>query len=98
MSIEQDPLFLVFLDLPKSYNTLDHGRILHTLEGYGTGLKMWGILVRFWVNQKVVARQNSYHGPQIRATRGTAQGGLAPPTLLIVTVDSVVCHCISLTV
>ena len=43
-SIEQDPLLLVILDLKKTYDTLDCGRILHTLEGYRAGPKLQGIL------------------------------------------------------
>ena len=36
--IYQDPLFLVFLELRKAYNTVDQDRLLITLEGYGTVL------------------------------------------------------------
>ena len=32
-SIDQDPLFLVFLDIRKSYDTVDQERLLITLEG-----------------------------------------------------------------
>ena len=34
--MEQAPLFVVFLDLRKTYDTLDRGRLLQTLEGYGS--------------------------------------------------------------
>ena len=43
-SIYQNPLLLVFLDLRKTYEMLDHGRLLHNLEGYGAGPKLLGIL------------------------------------------------------
>ena len=33
-SIYQVPLFLVFLNLKKSYDTVDHGILLTTLDGY----------------------------------------------------------------
>ena len=32
--MDQDPTFLVFLDLQKAYNTVDFGHLLTTLEGY----------------------------------------------------------------
>ena len=32
--IDQDPLFLVFLDLRKAYNTVDQECLLITMEGY----------------------------------------------------------------
>ena len=36
-SIDHDPLFLVFFDLRKGYDTVERGRIIQTLEGYGIG-------------------------------------------------------------
>ena len=48
-SVDQDTLFLVFLDLRKEYDNLDHDQLLKTLEGYGAGPKMRGILEEFWV-------------------------------------------------
>ena len=51
VSIDQDPLFLVLLDLCKSYDTINHVRILHNFEGYGVGPKMKGLLAEFWDNQ-----------------------------------------------
>ena len=47
-SLDQDPLFLVFLEQRKYYNNLDRGRLLQTLEGYGAGPKLWGLLAEFW--------------------------------------------------
>ena len=47
-SIYQDPLFLVFLDLQKVYNTVYRENLLITLKGYGVGPQMWGILETFW--------------------------------------------------
>ena len=46
-SIHQDPFFLVLLDISNTYDTFKHGRILNTLEVWGTGLKLCGILVGF---------------------------------------------------
>ena len=50
-SIYQDPLFPVFLDIRKSYNMLGFGRLLQTLKGNRTGLKIWGILEDSWDKQ-----------------------------------------------
>ena len=46
--IYQDPLFLVFLELRKAYNTVDQDRLLITLEGYGAWPRMCGLLEKFW--------------------------------------------------
>ena len=50
-SVYHDPLLLVFLDLIKPYDKLALGQLLKTLEVYGTGPKMWGILLEFWALQ-----------------------------------------------
>ena len=55
-SIDQDPLFLIFLDLRKAHDTVEWDRPLITLEGYGAGPWMCGILETFWEFQKVVPR------------------------------------------
>ena len=98
LSMDQDPLFLVFLYLRKSNDILDHGHILKTLEGYGVGPKMGDILAEFWVWQEVCTQKNGYHGPQFKATRRTTQGGLTPPTLFNVVVENVVRYWLYITV
>ena len=72
-SIDQVPLFLVFLDLSKEYDTMDRGRLIQTLEGYGAGPRIYDLLETFWVHQKVVPQQNGYHGPAFSATQETMQ-------------------------
>ena len=47
-TIYQEPFLLVFTDLRKEYGTLDHGCLLQTLEGYGEGPKMCGVLAEFY--------------------------------------------------
>ena len=46
-SVDRYLLLLVFFDIIKVYENLDHGRLLETLEGYGAGPKKWGILADF---------------------------------------------------
>ena len=55
-SIDQDPLFLVFLGLSNAYDNVEQDRLLITLEGYGSDPRMCGILETFWDCQKVVPR------------------------------------------
>ena len=43
-SLDNETLFLVFLDLMKAYDNLNSVRILKTLEGYREGPKMRSIL------------------------------------------------------
>ena len=65
------PLFLVFLDFWKAYDTVDWDRLLITLEVFGVGRLMCGFLETFWDCWKVVPRQNGFHWPAFLATRGT---------------------------
>ena len=45
--IDQDSLFLVFLDLRKACDTVDQDRLLITLEWNGAGTWMCGLLENF---------------------------------------------------
>ena len=54
--IDQDPLFLVFLDLRKAYDTVDRDLLIITLEGYVAGPRICGILETFWDCPQVVPR------------------------------------------
>ena len=90
LSIYQNPLLPVFLDLKRAYDTLDRERLFITLEGYGAGPHLCGLLETFWDYQRVVPRQNGFHRPAFLTTRGTIQGGLVSPTLFIVVVDNVI--------
>ena len=50
-SVNQDPLFLVFLDPRKAYDTVDRGRLIRTLEGYGAVPQMYKLHKNFWAHQ-----------------------------------------------
>ena len=91
-SVDQDPPFLLFLDLRKACDNIYRGRLLKNLEGYGAGPKLRGLLAEFWSRQELVTRHNGFHGPQLQANRGTTQGGLASTTRFNVAVYSVVRH------
>ena len=50
------PLFLVFLDLKKAYDTVDRERLIQNLGVYGAGPRLCELLETFWARQKVVPR------------------------------------------
>ena len=96
--LDQDPLFLVLLYLSKVYDNIYQGGLLQTLEFYGSGPNLQGLLAEFWSRQELFTCQNVFHSPQFLDTIDTTQGGLASPALFNASVDSVVLHWISLTV
>ena len=53
-SVDNGPLFLVFLDLKKAKNTVDIDCLLQTLEWYGAGPCMCVLLETLWAHQQVV--------------------------------------------
>ena len=54
--IEQDNLFMVFIDLRKAYDTVNCDRLLITLDGYSAGPQLSVIFENFWGYQQVVPR------------------------------------------
>ena len=97
-SIDQDPLFLVFLDILKAYDTVDQDRLIITLKGYGSGPRMCGILGNLWYCQKLVPRKNGFHRLVFPITRGTTQGVIVTLTLFNVVVDKFIRNCLTVTV
>ena len=96
-SMEQDPLFLVFIDLQKAYNTVDRGRLLNNLEGYDAGPHICRILAVFWDQQEVTTLQNGCHVLYFKEIRGPTQGVIISPTLILI-VDNLVWNWRALTV
>ena len=67
--VDHSPLFLVLLDLRKAYNTVDRDCLFQTLEGYGAGLCLCGLLdfygpTKNWCLDKMVIteRPSQTHG------------------------------------
>ena len=96
--VNQDPFFLVFLDLLKAYYTVYRGRLLTTLEGYRTSPHMCKLLVVFWYQHEFVAHQNRCHGLYFKTTRGTTQVRIVSPTLFNLIVYNMVCNWLALMV
>ena len=89
-ALDQVPLFEIFLDLKKAYDTLDRGRMLQILEAYGVGPRVLTLLRAFWDQQKVVARQGRYYGNPFDADRGVTQGDIPSPTEFNIVCDAVI--------
>ena len=96
--IDQDPLFLVFLDLSNSYDSVDRERLLITPKGCGSGPSMCGLLETFWYCQQLVSIHNGIHEPAFPTSRGKTQGGIISLMLFNVAVDNIIRTCMVMTV
>lgn len=97
-SINQTPIFQVFLDLRKAYDTVDRDRLLDVLKADGVGENLCRVLKTFWQQQQTIAKQSGYYGNPFQATRGFVQRDPLSPTLFNILVDAVVRYWLSLPV
>ena len=92
--MREEVLYVIFLDLTKSYDALDRSRCLGILEGYGVGPGARILLQNYWRRLTMAARAGSYYGKAFKGARGMTQGDPLSPTIFNVVVDAVVRHCI----
>jgi Reverse transcriptase (RNA-dependent DNA polymerase) len=95
---DQEPLFYIFLDLRKAYDTIDRSPALAIREGYGVGPNSIRLFRQFWEQQHIVARQSGYHGPAFNAKRGQTQGGVFSCIGFNIYMDAAVRHWLTLQV
>ena len=97
-SMDQFPHVTGIPWLQKTYDTVDRGCFLSTLEGYVSGPHMCRLLYVFWDQQEVFTRQKGYQIPHFKVIWGTTQGGIISPTLIDLIVNNVVIYWLALTV
>jgi hypothetical protein len=83
------PLFLVFLDLKKAYDTLDREQAIRILIGYGVGPNVIRIIENIWAGDTLVTKQSGYYGEPFQAERGVRQGDILSPMIFNIMVDCV---------
>ena len=84
------PLFQVFLDVHKAYKSLDRGRCLELLRGYGLGPNLDRLLTKYWYQQRILPKSGKFLGTDFRTGRGVMQGDPVFPLILNIVVDAVV--------
>ena len=61
-AMREEVLYVIFLDLTKSYDALDRSRSLEILEGYGVVKLVRRLLRVYWNTSTMVARAGGYYG------------------------------------
>ena len=90
VGIAHEPLFQVFLDVRKAYDSLDRGRYMEILRGYGMGKRMARLIVNHWDNIIFVLNKKRFLGMPLGTRRGFTQGYPASPMIFNIAVDVVV--------
>lgn len=84
------PLYFVFLDLKKAYDTLDRQRTLGILKGYGVGRNICSIIEKIWGMDMMVPKQAGFYGKPFTASRGVRQGDIVSPIIFNIVADAVI--------
>ena len=88
----KDPLYYIFLDVKKAYDSLDRERTLQLLSKYGVGANICRLLHNMWQDDTIVPKQQQFYGKAFTAERGVRQGDIVSPTIFNIVVDAVVRH------
>ena len=87
------PLFMIFLDLKKVYDTLDRTQAIRILEGYGVGQRLIRIIKNIWDGDTMVPKQAGYFWKPFRAKwGGVRQGDILSPMIFNIMMDAVIRH------
>jgi hypothetical protein len=88
--VDQAPLYQIYLDLKKAYDTLDWTRCLEILAGYGVGPNFLRLQKQFWDDAKMVCHAGGNFGEPFGAGQGVMQEGALSSLMFNVCVDAVV--------
>jgi hypothetical protein len=64
------PLYQIFLDLSKAYDTLDRDCTMSILEAYGLGRHVRSIICAVWDAELIIPKSGGYFGEPFHARRG----------------------------
>ena len=79
--LQNQDLYLCFIDLTKAFDTVNREGLWHILEKAGCPKHFVGIIRSFHENMKASVREGSEKSPSFDVTSGTKQGCVLAPTL-----------------
>ena len=91
---EKNPLYMVFLDVKKAYDTIDRQRTINMLGKYGLGERTCKLIKNMWEEDIIIPKQQMFYGKSFNAERGVKQGDIMSPTIFNIIIDSIVRDCI----
>jgi hypothetical protein len=94
---ERHPLYQVFLDLTKAYDTVDHDRAMDIFAGYGIGPNICRVISTYWELETIIPKSAKYFGTPFHPENGLRQGGPKVPTKFDLIIDSVIREWCSIT-
>jgi Reverse transcriptase (RNA-dependent DNA polymerase) len=76
--VQQDsnPMYMVFLDLKKAYNTINCNQMLELLQQYGVRPNMLHIIKNIWAHDTIILKQHQFFGKAFKAEGGVCQGDI----------------------
>jgi len=83
------PLYHIFIDFTKAYDSLDRSRTLLLLADYGVGPNTIQLLAMFWERHVVIPRQHQFYGEPFPADRGLTTGDIPAPVIYNIVTDAV---------
>ena len=88
MDMREEVLYEIFLDIHKSYDTLDRDRCLDIMVVYGVGTQALRLLWRYWDRLTMVARARGYFCNLLKGYGGVTQGDPLSTTIFNVVVNT----------
>ena len=83
------PLFQVFIDLTKAYDTLDRVRTMDILQAYGVGPRIRRLITAIWDGDTLIPKSGGFYGESFHAERGVRQGDVLSPIIFNIVIDCV---------
>ena len=84
------PLYQIYLDLTKAYDTLDCMRTLSLLKAYGLGPNTRSLIQSVWEWELLVPKSIDCFGNSFHAHWGVRQGDVISPVIFNIVVDAII--------